>query len=473
MKKLTKVLALTLGSLMLFTSIGCGGGGTPDVYVEADPSKPAQIRFAVFDQAELYQQMANDFHDMYPNWTVRVEEVNDKFYEDLQIQYSGGKEPDMFVMELGQISQFVRDDLLLNLSLYLDKSEDLSVSDLWDANDGYKYDKETKTLGEGSYYAFIKDISAEFIMFYNKDHIDEYDRTHQTSLAQKIGYPVEGSTGYPSRTIPMSWQQNLEMCRELTVLNGQGDFVRRGTFFDYIPYRHIMQWAGMGGSSIFSTDGKTFNANDQAVKAAFKHMTDYQSGQYKSTSPFDTTQGIESMRGFKNGTISVVWNGLWSWDAYDLYNCSFVDIAPAPTPNGGANSVYNATNCNGISISKNSANPAVAYKFLEYVMTVGTAQAVMEGKTFNVPGNKTIASSDAFLNPSNPRKAEINTYFYNMTLNAKPFIFSPYIDTAKLEELLGMKYGETWTANPTSIDTALANCKTEIEKVIENNIKRG
>ena len=45
--------------------------------------------------------------------------------------------------------------------------------ELWDVNDAYRYDGEE--IGKGDYYAVIKDWSPDFILWYNKSHIDEYN----------------------------------------------------------------------------------------------------------------------------------------------------------------------------------------------------------------------------------------------------------------------------------------------------------
>lgn len=473
MSKIGKLIALFLSIIFLSGVLGCTNKSN-DGFEEADPNQKAEIVFYVYDQASVYREMAEQFMDIYPNWTVEVQEAKSNFFDNLKIYFGAGNEPDMFFMEPGEISGFLLDDQLLNLSPYLENSTELSEEDLWNANDGYRYDKETQLLGSGDYYAFAKDLSADFMMIYNKSHIDEYDATHEKSLAEKIGYPTEGDTGYPSESIPMSWEQNVKMCRELATFDEHGNLVRYGTIFDYIPWRHIMEWVQMGGGSLFSEDGTTFLADDPAVISAFQHMTDYQYGEYKSTVPFDTNS-LTGGYSFKNGDISVVWNGRWAWQAYNWYDANFeIGVAPPPTPEGGGK-IYNSTTFVGIAISKTSKYPGVAYKFLEYVMTAGSMLTVKNGSVYNIPGNKTIASGTDYLNPSDPVKKELNNYFYNMTLNAKPLVYSSYIDKGTMEGIFGREYGKTWMTSGgkvMSVEDALLNCKTAIEEVIENNLKR-
>lgn len=433
--------------------------------------KECEIEFYVYDNAEAYKKLANQFHLLYPNWTVSIREDKSNYFDHLKTYFGAGIAPDMFFMEPGEIASFIRDDCILNLQPYIDKGIDLKESDLWGANDGYRYNQKTKTLGdkEGDLYALAKDLSADFLMVYNKNHIDEYNQTHETSLYDLIQYPSDDGV-YPSEKKPMTWAQNEEFCYQLAKFDKNGGFERYGTVFDYIPWRHVMEWVQQQGTSLFLEDGKIFNAEDERVIAAFEHLTNYCMGKKASSTPLDT-KSVDTGIGFKSQSVSVVWAGRWSFKAYNWDDLNFeYGIAPGPVRNEN-DEVFTSTSFVGISISSTCEYPEVAYKFLEYLLTSGVRQEIKNNESFNVPANRTIASSDLYLNSDDEAIAKLNNYFYQMTNIAEPLLFSQYIDTTTMEAKLGLNYGTTWTEN-VSTSTALLACKRDIETEINKVIAR-
>ncbi len=438
---------------------------------KTDENEKCTIEFYVYDNANAYKKLASQFNLIYPNWNVSVRENKANYFDNLKTYFGANMAPDMFFMEPGEISSFIRDDLLLNLQPYINEGVDLKESDLWEANDGYRYNTTTNKLGDkdGDLYALAKDLSADFMMVYNKNHIDEYNSTHEVSLYDLIKYPSDDKI-YPSETIPMSWEQNEMFCHYLSKFDDNGNFLRYGTVFDYIPWRHVMEFVQQQKSSLFIDDGKTFNAEDERVIAAFKHLTNYFVGENKSSTPLDT-KSVDTGIGFKSQSVSVVWAGRWSFKAYNWDDMSFdYGIAPGPVRNLN-DEVFTSTSFVGISISATSKHKDVAYKFLEYILTSGVRQEIKNNESFNVPANKSIASSSLYLNADNEKEAKLNNYFYNMTNIAKPLLFSQYIDTTTMEAKLGLNYGATWTDNE-SVENALLNCKRDIETEIKKVIAR-
>ncbi len=463
---------LTLLSCIGLLLAGCNTTvNSSQGYQSANEDQKCSIEFYVYDNANAYRKLASQFNTIYPNWTITIRENKSSYFDNLKTYFGAGIAPDMFFMEAGEISSFLRDENLLNLQPYIEKGTNLKESDLWEANNFYRYDYENNILGQGDLYAFAKDLSADFMMVYNKNHIDEYNSTHDTSLKDLIGYPSDDGV-YPSSTKPMTWEQNEEFCYQLTKYDTNGGFERYGTVFDYIPWRHVMEWVQQQGGAFFSNDGKTFNADDEKLIAAFKHLTNYCYGDKASSTPLDV-KSVDTGIGFKSGSVSVVWAGRWSFKAYDWENTSFdIGVAPGPVRNAD-DEVFTTTSYVGISINSQTKYPGVAYKFLEYILTSGVQQEIRNGESFNVPANKTIASSDAYLNSGNEKQQELNKYFYNMTSIAEPLKFSQYINTTTMESKLGLNYGKTWDSDsPLSTEEALKLCKKDIEDEIKRVLAR-
>ena len=63
------------------------------------------------------------------------------------------------------------------------------------------------------------------------------------------------------------------MSYKLTVRDGS--FVRYGTMLDRVPFKHLMEFIQMTGSSTFDINGKYFNKDDAGVKKAFEFSQNY------------------------------------------------------------------------------------------------------------------------------------------------------------------------------------------------------
>lgn len=458
--------------LILAILVSCTS--TSSKNIEVDENKKCEIEFYVYDNASAYRNLAKQFNQIYPNWTINVREDKSNYFDHLKTYFGAGMAPDMFFMEPGEIASFLRDECLFNLQPLIEASDSLKEEDLWEANNGYRYNYENGILGDdnGDLYALAKDLSADFLMIYNKDHIDEYNETHEKTLIEVVGYPSEDGV-YPSETVPMTWAQNEEFCYQLAKFDNNGNFERYGTVFDYIPWRHVMEWVQQQGSSLFSEDGKTFNATDEKVIAAFTHLTNYCYGEKVSSTPLDV-KSVDTGIGFRSQSVSVVWGGRWSFKAYNWDTVGFeIGLAPGPVRNEG-DEVFTTTSFVGIGISAYSENPGVAYKFLEYILTSGVQQEIRNNASFNVPANYKIASSDAYLKPEDALQKRLNNYFYNMTKIAEPLKFSQYVDTSTMGAKIALHYGHTWsnTSSYMTPEKALLEIKKDLEIEINKVIGR-
>ncbi len=450
---LAATVALSVGGLAACTKLGGGGSDTITYYMWGSQK---EIRTA--------QKLAEDFELIYPDWHVDVQPASGTYYDNLKTYFGGGQAPDIFFMEGGMIESFVRDGLLLDLDPYLEKSEVFTEDNLWDVNNYYRYNESTKRMGSGKLYAVIKDLTPDFMMIYNKSHIDQYDKEHDTSLAEEVGYPTDTSGKYPSDSVAMTWEQCTKMCRLLTKLKSDGSIERYGTTLDQVPWKHVMEWIQMKGDTLFEEDMRTLNTGSQAVKDAFDYFVKFQSGDTQSAAPV-ASNAIGGGEGFKNGDISVVWNGRWAWQSYGWYDVEFdIGVAPPPTPEGGTD-IYCATTMISQAISATTKNPDAAWAFLEYYMTAGMREYVQTG--YNIPGNKQIAY-DAFLNVDDPYQRELNAYFIEYIEKASPITYSFYIDQSRVESIFGDYIPRVWAKNAKdklTLDQALAGAATEIHKV--------
>ena len=419
------------------------------------------------DDVEIscYEKIASDFTKE-TNIKINVQPATGNYYDNLNIMFSSQKNaPDIFFTESGQLPAHLASKKLLDLQPYIEnKSLDVKTAsnpngsiELWDINDAYKYDGNK--IGSGDYYALVKDWSPDFILWYNKSHIDQYNSENNLSK----GDPdfIE----YPSTTIPMTWDEFYDMSYKLK----KG--TRYGTMLDRVPYKHLMEWIQMTGSSTWDKDNKYFNSKDPNVLKAFQFFTDLQIGE-KASSPIIGPVGVGSGEAFANGDLSTCFFGSWAYTTYNWSSVGFdFECCPAPVPDKGralTEADCYAGSCGMISLAiyKNSTLKDEAVKFLNYYMTKGSKY--MAGKGFNIPGNKLVADSDDYLYPEDSKLAKINQYFINVAQNyTHPIVYNQFYDQEAFEDICG-NYMSDYLSNPRG--STLQSVLDKIEEDLRRNI---
>lgn len=470
--------AVALGFAFALGATACGG-----------KSGGSTIRYAVWgstDEIAIIDQIIEGFEALYADEGYKVEKVHysSNYYNSIQLDYGAKNEADVFWMQGGTIESYIGDGLLLNLQPYIEAEYEDGLSftegDLWQINDAYRYNAETETMGNGDLYAVIKDWSPDFAMVYNKALIDQFDaetgayakiqgrvsakeraesklaeiagndaqyaalkgtKVVGRTLAEIVGYPTDESGKYPSETIPMSWLQNELMCFLLTTYNNDGIREIYGTILDNDALKFAQMQAEMSGTKLYNASGTSFNystqgTQDATLAKAYRHFINYQHGALASTGTFGTSS-VSSDSDFPKGNVAVVWYGRWKFAKASWANVNF-GVAPPPTPQAGVDangdgiedngSVYCSSVAVGLSVSSRSKNPDLAWKFIRYYMTAGARATLNKG--FNLPGNKTIARSDAFLKAEDERVAKLNNWYGWLAEYSHAFTFTKYIDNS-------------------------------------------
>lgn len=401
------------------------------------------------DNSEVacYEKIAKDF-EKETGTRVEVQQSTGEYYDNLNISFSSqNSAPDIFFTESGEFLSHIASDKIMNLTPYINSGAlDVKTADnpdgkieLWDVNNAYRFDGDK--VGSGDYYALIKDWSPDFIMWYNKSHIDEYNRENNLHEGD------DGYMQYPSSEVPMSWDEFLDMSHKLR------KSARYGTMLDRVPYKHLMEWIQMTGSSMWTADNKYFNSNDPNVLKAFQFFCDLQIGS-KASAPIVGPTGVGSGDAFANGNLSFAFFGNWAYSTYAWDSVGFeLGYCPSPVPartDGRALTAADAYagSCGMISLAiyKQTGLADKAVEFLNYYMTKGNEY--MASKGFNIPGNKTVANSDTYKFPENGELAEINQYFLDVATNfTHPIVYNNYIGQETIEEIIG-KYMSSYLANP-------------------------
>jgi maltose-binding protein MalE len=419
-------------------------------------------------EVSWYERIAQDFYEE-SGIEVRILPSTGNYYENLNIYLGSRKNaPDIFFTEQGEILSQLSTGRILDLTPYITSGALDIVSpdnpdgeiELWNINDAYKFDGES--FGEGSYYALIKDWSPDFMMWYNKDHIDQYNQVNDFDEND------DEFMHYPSETIPLSWSEFMDMSYKLTIKDGT-TITRYGTMLDRVPWKHLFQMIQAGGDTPF-IDGKYFNHESDAVKEAFTYFSELQRGNLASA-PTIGPSGIGSGEAFANGNLSFAWFGSWAYSAFSFDNVSFnLGIAPPPVPD--SENITEASNygvaAGMIALGINESSPLKdeAILFLNYYMTKG--QEFMAERGFNIPGNLKVAESDIYLNPEDSFLRYMNNYFFNYAINhTHPLILNNHISQIAIETQIAKNF-DTFISNYNinQIDQLLSNIESDIRNEI-------
>lgn len=432
------------------------------------------------DSAEIacYEKIAADYNAKIESEAAEGEEVvkvkvqaaTGDYYDNLSISFStASTAPDIFFTESGEFLSHLASKKIMNLSSYIESGKlDIKSGsnadgeiELWSVNDAYKYDGNE--VGKGDYYALIKDWSPDFVMWYNKAHIDEYNTKNNLKSGD------DGFMEYPSSEVPMTWDEFLDMSYKLTIKDGST--VRYGTMLDRVPYKHLMEWIQMTGSSTWDSEYKKFNNTDPNVYKAFEFFVNLQLGD-KASSPVVGPTGIGSGEAFANGNISFAFFGNWAYSTYNWDSVGFeIGYCPAPVPAKSDGSALTSADVYAgssgmisLAVHDKTTRPDEAIDFLNYYMTKGNEYMATKG--FNIPGNKIVANSNTFKNPEDSSLAAINQYFLNIANNyTHPLVYNKYVGQGTFEDIVG-KYMSDYLSNPTgsTLQQVLDNIAADVER---------
>lgn len=393
-----------------------------------------ELRYRVSNDATQMawvQRIVDGFNEKYKSdgYVIKVETTGNEYYQSLDSDFAAKRAPDIILQEIGTIASYLEQGYLIPLDEFIDREGGIERGDLWQVNDWFKWSKE-KGLNDsnGKIYSLVKDWSPDFMLIYNKTMVNQYNASHADQITI-------------SETEPLSWDEYFTIAQKMSSTGV------RATTMDFEPYKHLMEFVQMTGESLFTADGNRVNLSftgntpdeNSGVKKAFEYFCKLQ---YGPNSPAPNTTGATESGGmekFLNGNIWSVWNGLYAFPQYQLYNANFeIGIAPPPVYDK-TKGAYAATSAMvGHSINAQCKYPEIAYKFIEYYMTEGASEYV--GMGYNLPGLESVAKSDAFLHPATTQMEPYTNYMYRFVTNenntVEPLRFSPNLSYNRLGALL-------------------------------------
>ncbi len=398
MKKL--IVLLTIVAILMSTLVSCDEGQ------RGTSGKEKVLTYLVSAESTTYNEILYQLIDEFnaqikdEGYRIQIEVPGGEYYQSLGNKFAAGRAPDIFMMESGYFKAYSKH--LLSLDSYLESSSVLSKDDLWDLNDTFSENGEIKAL--------IKDFSPDFMLIYNKTMLNNYNKANPDNAIEI------------SETEPLTWEEFYEISSRISAWAG----VEYGTSLGFEGIKHLHEFVQMTGSNMYTSDYKGINISDPNVREAFSfycalqkdNATEFQNyyalNKNSGRAPGSYTSGSNTSEQelFKHQRTFSIFNGLYSFAAYDFYNTTFeVGIAPSPVMNEGDECYSTASAMVSHAISANSKYKDIAWRWLEFYQTEGLKRFAQIG--FNIPGNKTIAGSDYFLKNDNPEVEAVTNYFYN------------------------------------------------------------
>ncbi len=343
MKRRNKVLALSLAAAMTVTGLaGCGGSGGGKG--GGDPK--AALTVAIWDngQQKGLQEICNAFTEATGiQAQVQVIEWN-SYWTLLEAGASGGDMPDVFWMHSNEAVKYMPNDILLDITDQVAKSEVLEM-------DKFPEDLKQMYQWEGKTYALPKDMDT-IAVWYNKTLFDDAG----------IPYP-DGS---------WTWDEFYEIAQKLTKDDGSvygfaaNPSNEQDTWMNivYTMGGCVLNDQGMSGFD----DPKTIEAMEFVDKMVHTVMP-----------PASTMSETGTDVLFGSGKVAMITQGSWMVAGFkdNEYIAEHAAVArlPKDAATGRSVSLYNGL---GWAASKNTKNPEGAYKLIEWFTTKDMQQKQAE-----------------------------------------------------------------------------------------------
>ncbi|WP_335986191.1 extracellular solute-binding protein [Glycomyces sp. MUSA5-2] len=330
----------------------------------------------------------------------------------LTAMLASGTAPDL-VRGLGAVETpyIVARDLALPLDDYFASSELLKADDIDPVNDVWRYDGSVQ--GQGPRYGMAKDYSQDAMFWYN------------TALFDAAG------VAYPSETEPVTYDEWLDMGRELTQKDGDTTTVYGLSAGGLGLFISLANMTASAGGSLLSEDLGAVDFSSPEGRQALQWYLDYARARV-GFSPVEPNPDGWDWPPYQTSRLAVSWSGYWFGGAIaaEAELAATSRLAPAPTMGGERLSpCYGAT---GYWIPKASKHQDEAWQLFEWFMGGDPAKERAAGGW----GLPSLLSLRADLPTGTPAQEQALAAVEAETDYFKVLSFSPYVKVEALDAVL-------------------------------------
>jgi len=293
------------------------------------------------DRTEEITAIIDAFETENPN--IQIEPVNAPFgdyFTMLQADFVGGDPPDVLELNYENFTAYASSDVLLDLTPYLDPNVPFYPRAL----EAFQY--------KGTQYALPETFST-VVLFYNKDLFDQAG----------LEYP----------TADWTWDDALQAGLAISAL---GDDI--WGIYSPIQFWEFYKRAAQNGCSFFNEDQTETLIDAPECVEALEVMVGLME---KGAMPTPADQaGISDSELFLNGQLGMVVTGIWWFPAFQEATFPW-DIQLEP---GLKQKAYHFFS-NGIAVAKNTAHPAEAAAWAQFMTSSPTAVQVRLDAEWELP----------------------------------------------------------------------------------------
>ncbi|MBX4266914.1 ABC transporter substrate-binding protein [Clostridium estertheticum] len=333
-KSLHKIIAVALTSMVMMSTLaGCGSSKTT-----TDTSgKPVTLTYAIWDKNQQpgMQAIADSFHKLNPNITVKVEVTPwDSYWTKMDAGATSGTLPDVFWMHSNNFTKYANGGVLMDLTDTIKNSKDVKMSN-------FPKDLVSLYTLKDKVYAMPKDYDT-IALWYNKTMFDK----------KGIAYP-DGT---------WDWNKYLEVAKKLTDSS-------KGVFGCIAPsddqqgyYNYVYQNKGY----ILSPDNKKSGFSLAATKEAIQWDVDL-SQKYKVSPTQQQFADTSFATYFESGKAAMGLFGSWMVSEFKANDYVSKNCNVAVIPHGKTK----ATIINGLAnvVSAKTKHSVEALKFEDFLGT--------------------------------------------------------------------------------------------------------
>ncbi len=399
------------GSRVRLTVMHWSGGGGPD-------------------EDRIVETMIADFKRRHPG--VEVVRINPgdtgSYYTKLQTMFAAGTPPDVFYMGADRLASFAMRGLLAELDplLAADRAagrETLDLDDFFSATlDCFRFDGHQ--TGRGRLYGIPKDFTT-IGFYYNKDLFD----------AAGVPYPRDDWT----------WDDFHEAARRLGALPGVtgAEFVT----WPFVLRTYLWTW----GTDVCSPDFSQSWLKKPETYAALERIR-----RWRFDEPHTLTSGKSQVAQgesvFLTGTVGMAGPfGRWVVPQYRHIEKFRWDFAPLPRGTRKANVVLTVS----WSIAARSRHKQLAWELVKSLTGPG-GQAAMARLGLAIPTLKSVAYSDAFIDPSIPPAND--RAFLSQVPYARPM---PWPVDPRFEHRMGSRLEQALRTGDLTLDEAIEKLEAD------------
>ena len=378
MDRLTKIVSGLLAVSLCALVVACGG---------SDQGSSGSVRFLVFGdppEIQAYRTLIDAFEKAEPDVDVQLVEASDRddLIARLSTSLAGGSPPDLFLMNYRFYGQFAAREALEPLASYLDDSDVFEEGDFYEeALDAFRWQDEQTCLPQN--------ISS-LVLYFNRDLFKQYN----------VPLPKNG----------MSWLELLDRAKALTrdkdgnpVRGADPDLPQANTAPAEIYGLGIEPTIIRFAPFIWSNSGDIVDDQEAPTRMTLDNpqareilQSVFELRTKHGVVPTDQEVEAEDDESrFANGRLAMLFQSRRSTPLFRESAKFDWDVVSIPVFDKAAGILHSDAYC----MTKGSKNKDAAWTFVEYALGPEGAKVVAEtGRT--VPSLKSVAESEAFLDPS-------------------------------------------------------------------------